>query len=133
MHRVLLVEDNLTDVELFRRYIRKDVEVTHAVTGPEALEFLQAEDSRFDLVVLDLNLPGLSGFEILESMRATTKTKTLPVVVMTTSKASDDVKRAYACGCNAYVAKPMRLEESRTLVETLQEFWLSRVELPPAG
>lgn len=135
---VLLVEDNPGDARLTREAFREGhVQVTlHVVTdGIEALDFLhqrRAHDDapRPDIVLLDINLPRLNGDEVLEEMRADPDLDSVPVVVLTSSSAEEDVERLYDRHANAYLTKPIDPDEFIETVRTLEEFWLSIVRLP---
>lgn len=140
---VLLVEDDPGDQELTRRALQEDVIRTdlHVVNdGEEALDYLQRR-GRFtdpvsapapDLVLLDLNLPRLDGRGVLERMRADAALRTVPVVVLTTSRQEEDILRSYRVGCNSYLSKPVRIEEFIDVVRQLKTYWLELVALPPA-
>lgn len=134
---VLLVEDSAADVRLtleaFKEArIRNRIHV--AEDGESALAFLRDPSQRTpDLVLLDLNLPGIDGREVLSEIRADERLAALPVVVMTTSKAEEDVLRAYRLHCNCYIIKPLDLDQFLHVVSSLQDFWLTVVKLPPRG
>lgn len=141
--RILAVEDNAADVRLLREALREleDVDLEVAGDGSEALAALRGEPpspqgSLPDLVLLDLNLPGTSGFEVLDAIRSDPSTRGVPVVVLTTSTAPADVHRAYARGANAYLVKSVDYEAFRSAVATIDRFWLRVACLPrptPAG
>ncbi|MCG3131567.1 MAG: Response regulator rcp1 [Phycisphaerae bacterium] len=118
--------------------IRTDLRVVS--DGEEALDYLQRR-GRFtdpvsapapDLVLLDLNLPRLDGRGVLERMRADEALRTVPVVVLTTSRQEEDILRSYRVGCNSYLSKPVRIEEFIDVVRQLKTYWLELVALPPA-
>jgi two-component system response regulator len=140
---ILLVEDNADDVELAlialkRNGIAQDVVV--AWDGAEALDYLfgigsyDGRDTRFmpSLVLLDLNLPKLSGLDVLRRLRADERTRTLPIVVLSTSLAERDVQTAYYLGANSYLAKPMGFESFTELVGQLGKYWLQINVAPQA-
>jgi two-component system response regulator len=87
--------------------------------------------SRPDLVLLDLNLPKKDGREVLAAMKSDPRLKTIPVVVLTTSQAEEDVIRAYNLNANCYVTKPVDLEQFMRIVQAIEQFWLTVVTLPP--
>lgn len=135
---ILLVEDNPGDVRLTREAfdearVRNDL---HVVTrGRDALEYLhrtgEYEDaSRPDVVLLDLNLPGINGLEILEEIKTTPELRTTPVIILTSSQAEEDVVRSYEKHANAYLTKPVDADEFVQLARSLGEFWIQMVELP---
>jgi CheY-like chemotaxis protein len=135
---ILLVEDNPADVEL-TQYLMKQgkifVNLHVAVDGFEALNFLRREGQyadvpRPDLVLLDLNLPGKDGREVLAEMKADPDLKTIPVVVLTTSQADEDVLKSYNLGANCFISKPVGMEEFAKVVNSIEDFWFIIVRLP---
>lgn len=139
MLHILLVEDNPGDVRLTREAFKSaDVETSiRAVTdGDEALEYLDEcrdDDSITapDLVLLDLNLPRVDGFEVLEAIREDEAYSRLPVLVLTSSSAAEDIARSYDLNANAHLTKPNSIEEFAELVRTVEEFWFDSAHLPP--
>lgn len=135
--RVLLVEDNPDDVEIARRAFKKtDVvsDIILARDGQEVLDRLfgeEASPARPDLMLLDLNLPRVNGFEVLERVRASELYATMPVVVLTASARQEDVQRTYRLGANSYIQKPAVFERFTHLLEVLGEYWLEVATLPP--
>jgi two-component system response regulator len=140
--QILLVEDNADDEILTLRALRKNNilnEVIVARDGAEALDFLQctgrfaARDpaQRPQVILLDLNLPKVSGLEVLRRLRADPQTKLLPVVVLTSSKEDEDVLASYNLGANAYVRKPVDFGEFAQAIQHLGLFWLILNEPPP--
>ncbi len=136
--RILLVEDNPGDVRLTKESfehgpIENDL---HVVTdGAAALEFLHrrgeyTDAPRPDLVLLDLNLPRITGDEVLEELKADPELRSIPVVVLTSSKAEEDVARSYDHHANAYLTKPVDPDEFIDTVRVFEEFWFSVVRLP---
>jgi CheY-like chemotaxis protein len=136
---ILLVEDNPGDVRLTREALKegKIRNVLYDVNdGVEALAFLRqtgqyANAVRPDLILLDLNLPKKSGLEVLAEIKADRDLKRIPVVVLTTSQAEQDVLRSYNLHANAYVAKPVDLDQFIVVVKSIEDFWLEIVKLPP--
>jgi chemotaxis family two-component system response regulator Rcp1 len=137
---VLLVEDNPGDVRLTEEALKDGsvrVNLTVANDGVEAMNILQrkgphAGKARPDLVLLDLNLPKKNGREVLEEIKADDDLKRIPVIVMTTSKAEQDIYRAYNLNANCYVTKPADLDEFLNVVRSIEDFWLNIVTLPQA-
>jgi len=137
--RVLLVEDDPGDVELTRETLRDGkvhIELQVVNDGFEALQYLRKQGDHRDalmpdLVILDLNLPRKDGREVLREIREDPELKHLPVVVLTTSSADEDIVRSYGLGANCYATKPMGLGEFSKIVKAIQEFWLTVVKLPP--
>ena len=136
---ILMVEDNPGDVRLTREALKggKVLNEIHVVTdGVAALNFLRRkapyEDKpRPDLVLLDLNLPKKDGREVLSEMKSDPDLKVIPVVILTTSQAEEDVIRAYNLNCNCYVTKPVDFEQFTRIVQAIEQFWLTIVTLPP--
>jgi two-component system, chemotaxis family, response regulator Rcp1 len=135
---VLLVEDNPGDVRLTQEALKDGrvlVNLTVAADGVEALDILHrtgahASKARPDLILLDLNLPKKNGREVLEVIKADDDLKQIPVIVMTTSKAEQDIHRAYHLNANCYVTKPVDLDEFLNVVRSIEDFWLTIVTLP---
>ena len=130
---LLLVEDNPSDVRLTREALKTSQMPVHlnvARDGIEALELLRKQTTRPDLILLDLNLPKKSGKDVLAEIKADPELRRIPVLVMTTSKADQDVDRAYSLNANCYIAKPMDLDEFQRIVQSIEDFWLKTVTLP---
>jgi CheY-like chemotaxis protein len=136
---ILLVEDNPGDVRLTREAL-KEGQLTnnlHVVEdGEQAMQFLGCEAEyaqvpRPDLILLDLNLPRKDGREVLAEIKQDPKLQKIPVVVLTTSKAEEDVCRAYKLNCNCYITKPADLGQFINVVRAIEHFWMTIVTLPP--
>lgn len=136
---ILMVEDNPGDVRLTVEAL-KDAKIAnrlHVVAdGVAALDFLRHgapfEDApRPDLILLDLNLPRKNGREVLAEIKSDPALMTIPVVILTTSRAEEDVLRAYSLHANCYITKPVDFIQFITIVKTIEQFWLSIVTLPP--
>jgi two-component system, chemotaxis family, response regulator Rcp1 len=136
--RILLVEDNPADVRLVQeafRDARVPCELLVARDGVEALELLgqaQGDPERepADLILLDLNLPRRDGREVLVALKGDPARRHIPVVVLTSSAAENDVRQAYDLQANCYVVKPMDLDRFLALMRAIEEFWLMTVRLP---
>lgn len=130
---VLVVEDSEVDVELVlssaRRLGRTD-QLRVVRSGEAALEALGSDGGRIGLVLLDLNLPGAHGLDVLASIRRDPSYRTVPVVILTSSVADSDVTRAYELGVNAFVRKPIGLDETERLLEVICNFWCEVVRVP---
>jgi CheY-like chemotaxis protein len=136
---ILLVEDNPGDVKLTRKAFEKarlsnDLYVVN--DGVEALEFLEQageyEDApRPDLVLLDLKLPRKSGEEVLEAVKGDPELKRIPVVILTSSDAEEDILQTYELHANAYMTKPVTFEGFVETIKKVEGFWLSVVRFPP--
>jgi two-component system, chemotaxis family, response regulator Rcp1 len=134
---ILLVEDDPADALLMRRALaqsRLSLNITWVEDGEEALDYLQTPGRdgavRPDLILLDLNMPKKSGHVVLAEIRDDPNLTDLPVVILTTSKAEEDVARSYALHANAYIAKPVGLPGFLKVVESIDGFWFSVVVLP---
>jgi CheY-like chemotaxis protein len=135
---ILLVEDSPGDVRLTREALRdaKVRNVLHVVAdGLEATAFLlrqgkYASAPRPDLILLDLNLPKKSGREVLEEIKMDSSLSTIPVVILTTSAAEEDILRSYQLHANCYITKPVDLDQFLRVVKTIDSFWLAIVKLP---
>jgi CheY-like chemotaxis protein len=135
---ILLVEDNPGDVRLIIESL-KDAEIRimlHVVEdGVEAMNFLRREGKyneavRPDVILLDLNLPRKSGMEVLEEMKVDEDLKRIPVVILTTSEAEEDVRKSYSLHANCFVTKPTGLTQFNEVIKTMEKFWLTIVKLP---
>jgi CheY-like chemotaxis protein len=135
---VLLVEDNPGDVRLVQEALKEGrvpVHLTVAIDGVIALDILNRRGlheraPRPDLILLDLNLPRKNGREVLEEIKSDPGLRRIPVIVMTTSKAEQDVSRAYNLNANCFITKPGDLDEFLRVVRSIEEFWLTVVRLP---
>ena len=136
---ILLVEDSPADVLMTREALEQNQLTTelHVVEdGIEAMEFLRrqgrhAAAPRPDLILLDLNLPRMDGREVLDAIKADESLRVIPLVVLTTSKADEDVLRAYSSHANCYVAKPLDFTQFSHAVSSIKRFWFSVATLPP--
>jgi len=136
---ILLVEDNAGDHRLTQEALREGKVYNNlhwAKDGVEALDFLHrrgkhAKAPRPDLILLDLNMPRKNGQEVLAEIKADDNLKFIPVVILTTSKSSDDISKAYGLHANCYISKPVDFDEFTAVVQTIQDFWFSVVTLPP--
>jgi chemotaxis family two-component system response regulator Rcp1 len=136
--QVLLVEDSPGDVRLTREAFREANMTVHlnvATDGVQAMAILRqegayAEAPRPDIILLDLNLPKMDGREVLAQIKADDDLKTIPTVILTTSKAEVDIAKSYQLQANCYLSKPVQLNEFEDLVKSINEFWITRVQLP---
>jgi CheY-like chemotaxis protein len=135
---ILLVEDNPGDVLLTREALRDGKIHTHlsvAADGEEALARLRCQGAyadavRPDLILLDLNLPRLSGREVLAVIKADEQLRRIPVVVLTSSEAEQDILASYDLNANCYISKPVDLEQFIRVIKSIEDFWLTVVKLP---
>ena len=138
---ILLVEDNSDDAELTIRALKKNNLLNHLLhvkDGAEALEFLlctgkysdRNKDIKPKVILLDLNMPKISGIEVLQKIKSDEKTKSIPVVVLTSSKESPDVQACYQLGANSFIVKPVGFENFTAAISELGLYWLL-LNLPP--
>jgi chemotaxis family two-component system response regulator Rcp1 len=137
---ILMVEDNPGDVRLTREALKgaKMWAQVHVVEdGVAALDYLYRRPPyesalRPDLILLDLNLPRMDGREVLAIVKGDPALRLIPIVVLTTSQAEEDVLRAYHLNANCYVTKPVDLHQFNRIVQAIEQFWLTVVTLPPS-
>jgi chemotaxis family two-component system response regulator Rcp1 len=135
---ILLVEDNHSDVRLIQEAF-KEVKLRNRLNvvwdGEEGLAFLKQEGAyqdapRPDLILLDLNLPKMDGRELLEQIKKCPELHRIPVVILTSSKAEEDIIRSYDLHANCYITKPVDLDQFIRIVQSIEQFWLTIVTLP---
>lgn len=135
-HQLLIVEDEPTDAMLLLKALKSHVataHIEHASSGSDALDYLtgnalQAEGNRDrlpQLILMDLKLPGISGFDLLARLKSMERLKEIPIVVLTSSSESKDVRRAFAIGANSYLVKPNTFSGLSVLTGDVVEYWLS--------
>ncbi len=138
---ILLVEDNPGDIRLIQEAF-KDAKIRNALNvvgdGVEAMAYLRKQGkyeklSRPDIVLLDLNLPKKNGREVLKEVKSDEALKSIPVVVLTVSKADEDVIKSYNLHANAYITKPLDFNQFYKVVKIIEDFWLTVVKLPLQG
>jgi len=138
---ILLVEDNPDDVELALHALRKENlanSINVARDGEEALEFLFCQgpyagrsfEQPPKLVLLDLKLPKVDGLEVLKRLKADERTKTIPIVILTSSKEERDLIKGYGLGANSYIQKPVDFEQFRETIKTVGLYWLVINQIP---
>jgi CheY-like chemotaxis protein len=130
---ILLIEDNPGDIELVREGFEEARVANNLRTisdGQEAIDFFMLGEELPDIVLLDINLPKASGFEILETIRSQPKSMEIPVIMLTSSEADADIVKSYQCTANSYVTKPVDFEKFINAIKSLETFWLSVVKLP---
>ena len=136
---ILLVEDNPGDVRLTQEALKEGKVLNNmdiASDGVEALAYLRREGSHFhsvhpDLILLDLNLPKKNGREVLAEIKSDASLKRIPVVVLTTSSAEQDILESYDLHANAFITKPVDLIQFINIIKSIEDFWLTVVTLPP--
>lgn len=135
---ILLIEDSPSDADLAREVLGqgKILNNLHFVEdGVEAIKFLRRKEPylrvpRPDLILLDLHLPKKSGIEVLEEIKTDPKLKLIPVVILSTSAAPEDIFKSYSLHANCYITKPVDLVQFTKVVRLIEEFWLAAVKLP---
>jgi CheY-like chemotaxis protein len=135
---LLLVEDNAGDVRLTKEALRDgnlSHNLNHVWDGEQALAFLTRQGPykdapRPDMILLDLNLPRMDGRQVLAAIKSDRDLGSIPVVVLTTSQAEEDIEHTYGLHANCYIVKPIDLEQFLTVVRSIEQFWFSIVKLP---
>lgn len=130
---ILVVEDSDDDFEATTRAFRKTSlrnPVIRAESGDEALTLLCSQGMRPGLILLDLNLPGISGNSVLERIKSDSQLKKIPVIVLTTSTDERDIEQCYSLGANTYIQKPVDLQGFFAAIQRLQEYWFEIAVLP---
>jgi CheY-like chemotaxis protein len=137
---VLLVEDNLGDVELTKLALEESqlsIHLSVVGDGVAALDFLHHQKKKYanaphpDLILLDLNLPKKSGHEVLAAIKTDELLRRIPVIVLTTSQAEEDIISAYNFHANGFISKPARFDQFIKVIQSIEDFWFATVRLPP--
>ncbi len=136
---ILLVEDNPGDAHLTIEALKEgkfNNHLIHVSDGVEALAYLRKQGAyqdaiHPDLILLDLNMPRKDGRETLQEIKTDPELRRIPVVILTTSKAEEDVFRSYDLHANCYITKPVQLPQFFDVVRNIEDFWMSIVRLPP--
>ncbi len=136
---VLLVEDNPGDAQLTRIALEESkisIHLNVVEDGVEAMAFLRKQEKYVkaahpDIVLLDLNLPRKDGREVLAEIKGDEKLKRIPVVILTTSQAEEDILKAYNLCANCYITKPVDFDQFVKIVQSIENFWFAIVKLPP--
>jgi two-component system, response regulator len=139
---ILLVEDNPTDAELTIRALKKynlANNLIHVKNGADALDFIFGTGNYADsrdvsfapkVILLDINMPKMNGMEVLQKIKTDPRTRSMPVVVLTSSKESPDIQECYNLGANSYIVKPVNFEGFATAIQTLGFYWLLQNQPP---
>ena len=138
MIEILLVEDNPADVRLTREAMRESKlinKLSVVSDGVEALAYLRkegqySEATTPDLILLDLNLPKKDGREVLEEVKRDTRLQTIPVVILTTSEAEQDILKSYHLHANCYISKPVAFDKFIKVVQSIENFWFTIAKIP---
>ena len=136
--KILLVEDSLEDIDLIEHAFKSSVlnpQLSVAKDGQEALDFLYKSGTYHnvelpDLIILDLNLPKKSGHQVLAQIKNDPQLKTIPVVILTTSRSPRDALKCYQNYANCYICKPLQFDEFIQVIKEIENFWFSVVQLP---
>lgn len=135
---ILLVEDSLGDARLTMEALKENKflnSLHHVTDGVEAMAFLYkqgqySEVPRPDLILLDLNMPKMDGREVLQKIKQDEQLKRIPVVVLTTSQADEDILKSYDLNANCYISKPVDLDQFMEVIKSIKSFWLTIVKYP---
>ncbi len=139
--RLLLIEDIPGDIRLMKEAVRErglDIEMHVASDGEQAMSFLRQQPPFEhvllpDIILLDLNMPGKDGREVLAEIKGDDNLKTIPVIVLTVSCSENDIELCYKLQANSFISKPVRLENFIAIVDSLHNFWFTTVSLPRSG
>jgi CheY-like chemotaxis protein len=133
-HHLLVIEDSNEDFEALCRIVDQvsnfSLDVHRCVDGDEALDWLNEASSHPDLIILDLNLPGTDGREILVTIKQTKKLRSIPIVVLSTSSNPKDIEACYQSGVNSYMLKPMNINELKDSLRVMLDYWFKAMVLP---
>jgi len=138
---ILLIEDNLGDIRLFQEAIKMstfNLNLSIIQDGEQALDYINRKPpftnaTYPDLILLDINLPRKSGHEVLEILKTHPTNRRIPVIVLTSSQAPEDIQTAYDNHANCYIVKPVQLSDFFQVINTLEKFWLHQARLPTRG
>ncbi|STX29668.1 two-component response regulator [Legionella beliardensis] len=137
--QILLVEDSIGDIRLTEEALKESklrVDLSVVMDGVEAMAFLRKEDkytnvSTPDLILLDLNLPRKDGRQVLKEIKEDANLRSIPVAILSISKAEEDIAQSYNTHVNCYITKPLDLEQFIEVVRSIEHFWFTIVTLPP--
>jgi len=136
--QILVIEDNVADFILTKEAFeecRNDIVLDHAINGKQALTYLSEErcandNEKPDLILLDLNLPVMDGCSILAELKKNNDVKHIPVIILSSSEANEDIVKSYNLGANCYLVKPVGYANYCNLIKSLNIFWLGKAKLP---
>ncbi len=139
--RILLIEDEIADIELIKTILAPAdfvAKIDFVKDGEESLKYLfrfppYHENPSPQLILLDLNLPKISGLEILDRIKKHPELMKIPVVILSSSNSEDDIRRSYKKGADLYIKKPLQLEQYQESLQTLRDFWLKQTNLQGEG
>ena len=130
---VLLVEDSPDHAFLIKRAISaaiQDLKIQWAKDGEEAVEFIIKRGLKPDLILLDIKMPRMNGFEVLRVLKGNKETKYIPIVILSTSANEKDVSRAYSLGTNCYITKPVEIADFQSKLKSIPLYWLRTNTIP---
>lgn len=133
MFRIVVVEDNPSEAQILEMALHETAEPLQIVLvedAVEAMDYLTSTPNPCDLILLDLNLPGINGFELLERLRGGDQFRSLPVVALSGSSNPDEVARCYRAGANSYICKPIHLDEIYAMAAHVVNYWVKTVSVP---
>ncbi len=125
--KVLLVEDSSDHAFLIKRAINseyQDIEIDWAKDGEEAVELIMEDNINPDLIILDIKMPRMNGFDVLKILKTNQRTKHIPIVILSTSADKTDITLAYSLYANSYVTKPIEITEFRSKLKSIPKYWL---------
>ena len=125
--KVLLVEDSSDHAFLIKRAINseyQDIEIEWAKDGEEAVELIMEDNIKPDLIILDIKMPRMNGFDVLKILKTNQRTKHIPIVILSTSADKTDITLAYSLYANSYVTKPIEITEFRSKLKSIPKYWL---------
>lgn len=131
--KIMLVEDNEGDIILTREALadgKLKNKITVAMDGQEALDMLRSADSLPDIILLDINLPKMSGLEVLAIIKKDERLKLIPIIMLSTSAAESDILTSYANHASCFITKPVDYNRFMEVIKTIEDFWISIVKLP---
>ncbi|MCB2196609.1 MAG: response regulator [Bacteroidetes bacterium] len=137
--KILLIKDDSVDFELIMGFIKSselNLDVQLCKDGPDALEFLFSKEvyqtiNMPDLIILDLNMPKMDGLDLLKEIKKDEVLRVMPVLILTASEHSNDIKSAYYLGANCYILKPTSIEKLQKVMQSIHDFWFHIVKYPP--
>ena len=130
---ILIVDDNEPDFLALQRVLKKigaANRLKHCPGGQEALDYLRVADEKPGIILLDLNMPGLDGREVLKFLKSDPELHSIPVIVFTTSDSEQDIQSCYDSGVNSYITKPVDLAQLTEVIANVHRYWFSAVKLP---
>ena len=136
--KILLIEDNPADIRMAEEAFKEcssKISLSYVLNGFEAIDFLTKSgqyenEADPDLIILDLNLPKINGFEVLARVKQEEGLKQIPILIFTTSESEEDIKKCYELGANSFISKPITLDTYVQTIKLIERYWLNLVKLP---